>query len=433
MTKLVKKKVDDIKVAIENFTLDSVMRILVIKVLDGKDTMATIIIDSLEERKIDSPDIFVTNLKIFSQIKKETLGIQLLVSLCRYYDSISKELFHKGFLAWRPDFNMGSHETDIDLFIRLVDQFFYLYEKSFDKLVFFMIPQKQEQMKSFLTGIKQILNSRISERIRFIILHDAHEEKDYKALLDAFPNQYMVFEYKENIHDIMLDTFINSEIPDGDEKDFQYHLLSIMKHQGKNDIEKSIQHADLAHQIALKNDWKMQRVSALSIQFSNFMSAKKDKKAYACAKEATQVAQTITKEEFPMRDQIEAITHMTAGVIPQKEKNYSLAAYHYEQAGILYEKLGDTLMTFESWRLCSYCYTKNGEDNEAWIFGEKALIQAHQLPQDMLMSSTLPYLGKSLKPIAELNNSHWSYFREQMLQLLGNKWKKIIKHAGRSS
>jgi len=82
-------------------------------------------------------------------------------------------------------------------------------------------------------------------------------------------------------------------------------------------------------------------------------------------------------------------------------KSYELGAKHYEDTVAVALAASDPRAVIDCYRLASFCYEQNKRYQQAWDSGVKGLQAAQDLDQEVLKTSSLPYLGESLIRIGQ--------------------------------
>lgn len=82
----------------------------------------------------------------------------------------------------------------------------------------------------------------------------------------------------------------------------------------------------------------------------------------------------------------------------------------------------DPLMTFESWRMASYCHSQAGSYRAAWATGVSGLDAAQALDEATRTQGTLPWLGRSLVKVADRLREDRQSVERRMTALAGAGW-----------
>ncbi|MEI8631807.1 hypothetical protein P4S72_06240 [Vibrio sp. PP-XX7] len=327
--------------------------------------------------------------------------------------------------AWRPAFVVDESETSITRLNRLTQDMVSLYGDYFDKLVFFFIPPTIASEQDWIAFITQFAKF-TTNKVRFGVIENLTPFEPVQQAPNLPETQIYHFCFQGQSYDMMLGVLDDLEAQD-ELVDFRRYLTQTFQYQSQQAPEKAIQAAQSALQIAQQRQLKEAQVVALTSMYAICVSQNDYEGAQQHTLQALNVAQTVTREELPARDQLEAMAYTNLATAQFLHGHYDCAAESYQSAAALFEQQENWMMTYESLRMRVLCLTQLKQYTQAWEQGGDALVAFYQTPEDLWPNGTLAWLGKNLLQVSSYQEkSEQLIFEAHLADLLGETWQQSV-------
>jgi hypothetical protein len=127
---------------------------------------------------------------------------------------------------------------------------------------------------------------------------------------------------------------------------------------------------------------------------------------------------------------LQTLNFEAAGLFQQK--SFVRAAGTYTEAATLAATdENDAFHEMEAYRMAGYCHFRAGNNQAAWDSYHAGLTVAERIAPATLRGSSLPYLGRALLQLIEVENRHAATtdIRQRLERLLGPDWETLIEKA----
>ncbi|CAM3599358.1 hypothetical protein VA7868_02206 [Vibrio aerogenes CECT 7868] len=426
MSQLVQQKISELDRALTEFTMHPGARILLLHATDNDFKVAYHFLSMRAEYKIESADVIVLADAPFTTAHQ--FADQAVVALCQAYDRLKPLLPIKDPEAdlpdWQPEFIADESETGVQRLERLTQEMVRLYGDYFDKLVLFLIPptvMNTQEWRSFITQISGMTDN----KIRFGVIENLTPFEPVQQALQLPETQIVLYSFQGQSFDMMLGVL--DELEHQDELvDYRRYLTQTFQYQSEQAPEKALNAAQSALQIAQQQQLKEAQVVALTAMYATSVSLKDYQQAQHLTRQALAVAQTVTTEELPARNQLEAMAYTNLATAEFLGRRYDLAADSYQAAACLFQHQENWMMTYENLRMRVLCLTRLEHFDKAWASGGDALVAVYQTPEALWQNGTLAYFGKNMLHLCPWQEkAEQTVFEAHMADLLGEPWQQL--------
>ncbi|SHO54703.1 hypothetical protein [Vibrio quintilis] len=430
MSQLMQQKISELDMALTEFTMQPEKRILLLHATDNDFKVAYQFLSMRAAYKIESVDVIVLADSPFTEA--EQYANQAVVALCQAYDRL-KPLLPIGdpefpdepsLPDWQPEFIADDGETGIARFNRLTQELTHLYGDYFDKLMLFFIPPTVASADEWVLCMTA-LAEQLTNKIRLGLIDNLTPFSPLRQVLDLPDSSIEQVCFQGQSYDMMLGVL--DELAQQDELvDYRRYLTQTFQYQSQQAPEKALQAAQSALQIAQQQQLKEAQVVALTALYATCVSLQDYEQAQQHTRQALSVAQTVTTEELPARDQLEAMAYINLATAEFLSCRYDPSAASYLAAAQLFQHQENWMMSYESLRMRVLCLTRLKQYDKAWESGADALVAVYQTPEDLWQSGTLAYLGKNMQQISPRQpKDEQQIFSAHMAELLGEQWQQL--------
>jgi hypothetical protein len=191
-----------------------------------------------------------------------------------------------------------------------------------------------------------------------------------------------------------------------------------------------------AVRVASEQGWHGLAVAAHWVVGGALLAASTPRQAAARYQQAEVAAAKAEAQGEPQAAEVRLKTRLALGAAQVSGQEWAPAAVIYEESVPLAQKLKDTYLELECWRMGSLCRESLQEWDKAWEHGQRAWEVGKTLTPEALATSTLPYVAEALVRLGQARQGEAAVrqVESEAEALLGREWRnRLPRVAGRAA
>lgn len=300
------------------------------------------------------------------------------------------------------------------------------------RMVLYLRPENYADETAFVSMIEETLQDGLPEDV-FLMIHTFEKSAANQRL--AGRQDWGVVTLRPNLNMAAAAAEIAAA---GDPTDpavqFRTLFLEMSQLGGQGAFEKMRETGNKAYELAQQQPgWEHLVATVLAAQGAHLLTSKSHREeAQAFFKQARQAAELAEKVGNPAGRPVhlQTLNFEAAGLFQQK--SFVRAAGTYTEAATLAATdENDAFHEMEAYRMAGYCHFRAGNNQAAWDSYHAGLTVAERIAPATLRGSSLPYLGRALLQLIEVENRHAATtdIRQRLERLLGPDWETLIEKA----
>ncbi len=301
--------------------------------------------------------------------------------------------------------------------------------QEFHHLIVYVKPKKIAHLQDWISWISGVLQHSFPSNIKWMLV-----DSSKTPVLKNLNSQYFdnVYEIKAEIdtEKVMKALMKQVELEDDPASRFKRHFMQMTEAAEQWDVEELEKHKEMALSISEKEKWT-------HLQSTVYLTVAG---AYLQMKEFT-YAKDIYDDTFHFSKQSYEAGEIVSGKLAIQAllgkanchismKHYDRAIMAYEDAADMAEKLQDSLLLMEAYRLMGLSFEKMGDLGSAWEVSYSALNIGKELDDQSREGSTFPNVGQQLLRLCQKmgKGGEVSHIQITMEERVGKDWEdKVVE------
>ncbi len=202
---------------------------------------------------------------------------------------------------------------------------------------------------------------------------------------------------------------------------YRVSFLELVKAASDQDIDRCTRWADEAIGVAVAQGWVHLIITVEATLAGAYVGLNRFEPAMDLWTRARSRCDAV-EDEPPWLPALAVQTRFGLAGVLLAAQRHGEAAVVYADGGEVATRYGDALMAFEGARMASWCHAERGARQEAWDAGERALMLAEPLDEQLRQDGTLPWLGASLMEVAAALHKNQRDLAARLDALSGPGW-----------
>jgi len=318
---------------------------------------------------------------------------------------------------------------DTRAWLKLLADFSGMIDVLEGHFVAYLLPGEVSSQEGWLKWLEKLLELELPNKIKVMVKEDARAST-FSDLLEDYPD-------KTNLLEPKLDMFaaygeILAEANKGKENEpgavYQKLCLQLNEAVAQKNMGLANKIASDAIAITQAEEWPNLEVAIYFILANGYLG-QRDLEAAKQQYEKSRATSIVFAEQNPaIGHQLEIQSIMGIAGITLGEQDFTGAAELYASSAPIATKIDKPILVLEAWRMSGFCYQQDGAIPQAWEQYQLAWEAGKTLDTSVRLSTTMPYVAKSLLEIREKSRSNMKLYEleDEIAAGLGTEWVSIL-------